>query len=391
VLPLYITLKEQIIDKLDGFYAATLINPARTEAICLRDAMGKKPLFVGKAQGVIFISSELKALPHIEWFKALPKGICSVNLHSGAITLLGTAQQQPAKPTRTPAATLKKALIHSVKKRLPHAKQPLGVLLSGGLDSAIIASIVAKLRPDAVYFTLGDSHGQDTIAAQSVVAHLKLKHWVTVPLPTAEALPQLIQQTVFATESYNPSIISNGLATFLLAQAARNMGIKVVLTGEGADELFGGYHQFLAHEPWQQTRHQLINDMSFTELRRLDMACMANGIEPRCPFLDPKVRALSETMHYSQLYGYHGNKLILRQAFTTELPSAILYRKKTSCDVGSGIRSLVVRYLTGHAQTERAALLQLWQQQFLFDPQQPYFSAYPVFDAAIAKRGEQHR
>lgn len=388
VLPLYLQLKNKVIDKLDGFYAAVLIPPSRTHAICLRDPMGKKPLFVGKSNGNVFISSELKSMESIDWFEAIPKGICSVDFRSGKVSLL----QKPI-PKRN-RVTLTNALTKSVQKRLPSPHQPVAVFLSGGLDSSIIASITSRLRNDTVYFTLGTTNNtetNDSSAAELVAKYLKLKNVITVPLPTEAELPCLIEKTVFATESYNPSIISNGLATYLLAGAARNLGIKVVLTGEGADELFGGYHQFLEHEPWRETRTQLINDMAFTELRRLDMACMANGIEPRCPFLDETVKALSDKMSFKDLYNAEQNKLVLRRAFKGYLPTEVLQRKKISCDVGSGIRGMVVKYLKQDNLSERDALLKIWKKHFDFDPLQYYFHSYPAFDAVIDIRGSTHR
>lgn len=385
ILPLYLKLKEQVLEELDGFYAAVLVNPARSKAICLRDAMGKKPLFVGVSNGTIFISSELKSVDSINWFKALPKGVSMVDLLSAEVTVI----QKPL--AKTCNENLIEVLIKSVQKRLPPINHPAAVFLSGGLDSSIIASITSKLRSDIVYFTLGENVTHDLTFAKKVAKHLQLKNLVIVPLPSEDELPSLIDKVVYVTESYNPSIISNGLATYLLARAIRNLGIKIVLTGEGADELFGGYHLFSENELWQETRERLIQDMTFTELRRLDLACMANGIEPRCPFLDQAVKALSDQMVYQQLYCEDMNKVVLRRTFEGYLPQEILYRKKISCDVGSGIRGMVVRYLKRNGRSEREELLDIWKQYFNFEPSQDYFHSYPVFDTAIDARSEEHR
>ena len=283
------------------------------------------------------------------------------------------------------------ALVDGVRKRLPSPDQPLGVFLSGGLDSSLIASIASSYRDDIKYFTLGCFDSQDSVAAQTVVEYLGLKNVSYIPLPHEDEIPELVSAVVYATESYNPSVISNGLSTFLLARAAKDAGIKVVLTGEGADELFGGYHQFAESNPWQRTRNQLINDMEFTELRRLDLSCMANAIEPRCPFLDRDVKAFSDQLGYDQLYSAKSNKIALRQYFSEYLPEAIINRPKTSCDVGSGIRGVVVRYLRRNGRSEREELLEIWRTHFKFEPVEGYFHSYPVFDAAIDMRGEVHR
>jgi len=238
VLPLYLKVKEQIIEELDGFYAAVLINPTRTKAICLRDSIGKKPLFVGVSSDMIFISSELKSVDSIEWFKAAPKGVSVVDLSTFEVSEIHKSS------LKISYLNLVEALTQSVKKRIPPLNQRVAVFLSGGLDSSIIASITSKVREDVVYFTLGDATSNDSDAAQTVANYLKRKSVIIVPLPNDKELPYLIKQIVYATESQKPSIVSNGLATYLLARAARNLGMKVVLTGEGDDELFGGYHQF---------------------------------------------------------------------------------------------------------------------------------------------------
>ncbi|MBU2978908.1 asparagine synthetase B [Alteromonas sp. C1M14] len=385
VLPLYLQLKENVIEELDGFYSAVLIEPDRIHAICLRDAMGKKPLYVGSSQGEIFISSELKAFKSIDWFEAIPKGVAKICLKTGAVTLVKSFSSFQS------TLCIKQALIESVRKRLPNHKQAVAIFLSGGLDSSLIASIASKLRDNIVYFTLGNADGDDLSAAHIVTQYLGLKNVVEIPLPMIAELPSLINQVVYATESYNPSVISNGLATFLLAKAANQVGIKVALTGEGADELFGGYHSFSEVEPWKATRDQLIRDMTFTELRRLDMACMANSVEPRCPFLDREVKALSDTLCYDELYSNGVNKATLRTIFDDFLPSNILLRKKVSCDVGSGIRGMVVNYLKRNGRRERDELLDIWKQHFQFDHSDDYFHSYPVFDSAINARGKRHR
>lgn len=205
VLPLYLRLNEHIIEELDGFYSAVLIKPDRSQAICLRDAMGKKPLHVGSSQGQIFISSELKALKSIDWFDALPKGVSKVCLSTGAVTSVKSFSSFHS------TLSIKQALIEGVRKRLPNHNQKVAIFLSGGLDSSLVASIASKLRDDIVYFTLGNGDGDDLSAAHTVAQYLGLKNVVKIPLPKIAERPSLISQVVYATESYNPSIVSNGL------------------------------------------------------------------------------------------------------------------------------------------------------------------------------------
>jgi asparagine synthase (glutamine-hydrolysing) len=373
------------IEELDGFYSAVVFEPRTREVLCLRDHMGKKPLFVGRSSTEVFITSELKILDECEWFELVPRGVSRVDLDTGGV--MRVASHRPVLTDMDLAAAFERA----VHKRMPGPGQPVGVFLSGGLDSSLVAAFASRLREDVAYFTLGDPEGPDRQAVEGVVAALGLVDVRTVPLPEPADLPALVREVVNATESFNPSIVSNGLATYLLARAAHDAGIKVVLTGEGADELFGGYHSFTEQDPWLDVRRRLIDDMQFTELRRLDLSCMAHSVEPRCPFLDRAVRAISDGLGFHDLYGKDENKVALRRAFKGVLPSEVLHRTKTSFDVGSGIRSEVVRYLRRNGRSEREELRRVWGTLFRNESSRPYFHAYPVFDAAIDRRGETHR
>jgi asparagine synthase (glutamine-hydrolysing) len=286
-------------------------------------------------------------------------------------------------------SSIETAIEQAVLKRLP--AQPVGVFLSGGLDSSIVAALVHKYRQDVSYFVLGNSESPDVKMAKSVIKHLGLKQVKYVSLPTQSELPYLIVRVIRATESFNPSIISNGLATYLLAEAARKENLKVVLTGEGADELFSGYHSLLPEAEWLPMRERLINDMHYTELRRLDTCSMAHSIEARCPFLDRAVKSIADSIEYNKIYSNGQNKAVLRNVFKHELPIEITERKKTSFDVGSGLRKLVVPFLTRNGRKEIDELKMMWEQIFIFDANNDYFYRYPAFDDAIAKRGEVHR
>lgn len=385
ILPLFEINGPRVIDKLDGFYSAVIVRPRTHEVFCLRDHIGKKPLFVGYSQSELFITSELKIFNEIDWFEPLPRGVSKVDLETGVVQQL--AEHCPVRPKENITRLLEQAVL----KRLPHTEQPVGVFLSGGLDSSIVAYFVSRNRNDAIYFTLGDEDSPDREAVEILITALGLKNMRFIALPSNEQIEELLSLVVYATESYNPSIVSNGLATFLLARAAHEAGIKVVLTGEGADELFGGYHLFRNNDPWREVRAQLIDDMHFTELRRLDMSCMAHNIESRCPFLDRTIRGFSDCLDFQHLYENNENKVILRRNFTNLLPQEILHRAKNSFDVGSGIRAKVVKYLQQNGRSEREELQKIWRQHFDYDALTPYFHDYPVFNEVINRRGVKHR
>ena len=367
-----------------GFFQASSLTEQTSRIWTIRDHIGKKPLFVGRSGTKIFITSELKAIDHVDYFAALPLGLSSVDALSGEVKVI---RQHHSIQTND---SLTNIFRDAVIKRLPAPTQPVAVFLSGGLDSSLVAAVVAEHRPDATYFTLGN--GDDYDAVQDVVKALDLKDVRYVDLPKSMEVPSLIRKVVWATESFNPSIISNGLGTYLLSKSVREAGIKVVLGGEGADELFGGYHKYPSpNSNWKETRTQLINDMPITELRRLDLASMAHSVEVRCPFLDQGIRNFSDHLDYDELYRGEVNKAILRVSFEGFLPESILQRQKTSLDVGSGIRNMVVNHLTSNGQTERQGLKDIWNEHFEMDSTHLYFSSYPVFDVAINKRGKVHK
>jgi len=394
-----------LLSALDGFYSAVIYSQESNELFLLRDHMGKKPLFFGRSGSELFVTSELKSLTQVDWFELAPLGISKLALATGKLELISSHSTHNLKKsslrkpnqsqnTLCPAPiSLESAITQAVCKRLPTNNQPIGFFLSGGLDSSVVAAIARQHYPAIHYFTLGDQDSPDRHNVETLVDYWQLEHIHTVPVPDENEIAALLHQVVIATESYNPSVISNGLATYLLARAAKHASLKIVLTGEGADELFSGYHKNLPKGSWKTTRQQLIDDMHFTELRRLDSCTMAFGIEARCPFLDRNVKAIADQLSYEQCFSESLNKVALRQAFAHLLPATILRRTKTSFDVGSGIRRLVIEHLSKTNTTEKLALQAIWQQHFSHypNPNNDWFHRYPVFDQAIAKRGKQHR
>jgi asparagine synthase (glutamine-hydrolysing) len=386
VAPLFNVLGNRVLECLDGFFSGVVYKTTSNELYLLRDYIGKKPLFYGCSNGMVFVVSELKAIENIDWFEEVPLGINKIDLSTGKLTHVADHDSNGYVPANI---SLYQALNDAVLKRIP--SQPFGMFLSGGLDSSIIAALLCSRRSDVTYFTLGDAESADLIAVNKLISHLGIKNIRYIPPPSHTEISEIVREVVYATESYNPSIISNGIATYLLAKAAKLEGIKVVLTGAGADELFAGYHDNLTADAWGIIRKSLIRDMKFTELRRLDACSMAFGIEARCPFLDKSVKQIADNLTHEQFYNEGVNKVFLRDTFRHLLPNFIVDRKKMSFDVGSGIRKLVVTYLTQNSNSEIDELRVIWRELFSLEPQNPYFYSYPTFNDAITKRGEVHR
>ena len=172
--------------------------------------------------------------------------------------------------------------------------------------------------------------------------------------------------------------------------------MKIIISGEGADELFNGYFKSNRYD-LDQKRDALIDDLEFTELRRLDLCCMNHSIESRCPFLDKSIYIFSKSLMKNQFYKKGLNKYPLRKAFKNDIPDDITYREKVSFDVGSGVRKVLVEYLMKKGETEKEVLFSIWckyNKDLLSDPNHsnsPYFHSYPVFDEVINNRGIGHK
>ncbi len=386
ILPLFAKIGSSIIDELDGFYAGLIYDKQKDHYYFIRDYIGKKPLFFGSTKDYSFVTSELKAIDAIEKFIAIPKGFSE--LVNGEIHLLGSHVISSVSEESIEILVQKATL-----KRIPRKQEKFGVFISGGLDSSIIAYIVAAHSKNVIYYSLATPDSLDYDYVVELVKHLGIDQQTKlVSLPHANEMKSLVEKVVYSTESYNPSIISNGLATYILSQKAHEDGIKVILSGEGADELFCGYRISKDINFCFSKRAELIENMQFTELRRLDLSSMANNIEVRCPFLDRSVFNFSNSLLQTDLFELRQGKKPLRNAFENCLPPSIISREKTSFDVGSGIRKLVVEYLKQFGLSERDSLkrilLKVYNAQIM---EHPYFHSYPTFDQIIDNRGVLHK
>jgi len=398
ILPLFAQDKETLLQRLDGFYSGIIYDRHHNKLFTLRDPIGKKPLFLVCSDRDLILTSELKSCPNVDRFQVIPAGLCEIDLQSGSIQHHNALPSSPTKPM-----SLRAAMTTSVNKRI-HGITPVrfGVFLSGGLDSSIIASLVhrSSSSKDARYYYFDDSQSKDTEYALKMLEYLQIPNYQITPVsvPQENEIGQLIKDVVYHTESYNPSIISNGIGTYILSQRAHQDGLKVVLGGDGADEVFCGYFDHARHDDWQETRRQLLNDLHVTELRRIDGAAMAHAIEVRCPFLDRDVIQIADQMGYDDLYGPSGTdchqKKALRKAFSDILPTEISQRRKVSFDLGTGIQRQVIMHCKKENISEKEYLLRQWQQHFSSTLSackgHPYFWSYPAFDKFSDRRANKH-
>jgi asparagine synthase (glutamine-hydrolysing) len=218
----------------------------------------------------------------------------------------------------------------------------IGVFLSGGLDSSIIAAIAVREARERGYvlptFAVGTEGSGDLVAARVVAEHLGTEHHerVVTPAEARAALPVAVR----SIESFDPSLVRSAVPNYLLSELAART-VKVVLTGEGADELFAGY-DYVCDLPGEAELHdelvRTVENLHGLNLQRCDRVTMAHGLEGRVPFLDLDMIELALAIPAGwKLSGPdRPEKLILREAFAGDLPDAILWRKKEQFGDGSG-------------------------------------------------------
>ncbi|MEY4546325.1 MAG: hypothetical protein RL685_2520 [Pseudomonadota bacterium] len=345
VLHLFEDLGAACVHELDGMFAFFVTDGQRF--LAARDPFGIKPLYVGwndSMQELWFVSEFKALLEHCDGFMALPPG--TYLTHAGEVqrwfspswaSHVGSADGDPAE--------LRKRLDASVVKRLM-GDVPVGVFLSGGLDSSIIAAL-ARTHVEALdTFAVGVAGSPDLEAAREVARALGTHHHecTYTPLDVEGAL----EDVIYHLESYDAALIRSAIPCYFLSRQAAQR-VKVVLTGEGADELFGGYNYFSAiAEPAQFHGEcaSLLLNLHSMNLQRVDRMTMAHGLEGRVPFLD--VDFVAWCMKIDPRLKQWGpgalEKNLLRGAFRDLLPPLIANRRKAEFSAGSGGDAILSRY-----------------------------------------------
>jgi asparagine synthase (glutamine-hydrolysing) len=397
LLPLYEKFGDNFYDLIDGMFVGIIFNILTNEIIVIKDIIAKKPLFLVNTEENIFFVSELKAIKeNVIHFTNIQSGISKFKLNGDFIEnkflskklLLSDFQDK---------TVLYNLLQNAVIKRIPDEK--IGIFLSGGLDSSIISYLALQKTKNILFYSLIDRNSDDYSHILEIVRFLNIdKNQIKfIEIPKREEIEYFIEKVVYYSESYNPSIISNGIGTYILSKEAKKDGLKIILSGEGSDEVFCGYKSFFKNETfkenWKELRNEFIENIYFTEVRRLDLCSMAHTIEARSPFLDKNIVAFANGLDENSFFQDNTGKKILRELFVDKLPADILNRKKVSFDVGSGIRGLVVDFLTKHNSSEKENLKNIWNNFFgvYYDKlcDNEYFHSYPSFNDVIAKRGRK--
>ncbi|VDN06527.1 unnamed protein product [Thelazia callipaeda] len=341
-----------ICSQLDGIFAFALIFGE--EFLVARDPIGVKPLYYGEdKEGRHFFSSEMKTIEPVcgeHKLSTFPPGHFWTPSTGFICYYMPIWYDYRQAQMDMNLVTVRQSLIEATKKRLM-SDAPIGVLLSGGLDSSLISSIAMReMRHRGLplkSFSIGLSEdAPDLIAARHVAAFLGTIHHQF--LFTVQEGIDILSELIWHLETYDVTSVRASTPMYFMSKKIADLGVKVVLSGEGADEIFGGYlyfHNAPNDEEFQKETIRRIQLLSTADCLRADKSCMANSVEVRVPFLDKTFLDNAVCIHASHKRpklknGRNVEKWILRSAFDTPddpyLPSDILWRQKEQFSDGVG-------------------------------------------------------
>jgi asparagine synthase (glutamine-hydrolysing) len=376
ILPLYKKYGPAFIDKLDGIYAFALYDIEHDRFLIARDHIGIIPLYYGyDNEGRLYVASELKALEgYCSVIKCFPPGhyiYSPEGTEPRPWYKRDWMEYDNVKDNPTDINQLREALTRAVDRQLM-ADVPYGVLLSGGLDSSVISALAQILNkkkmeegshiawsPRLHSFAVGLKGAPDLIAARKVAEHIGTIHH-EINYTVQEGL-DAVRDVIYYLETYDVTTIRASTPMYLLARVIKSMGIKMVLSGEGADEIFGGYlyfHKAPSPEEFHKETVRKLSKLYLYDCLRANKALSAWGVEGRVPFLDyefldvamrlnPKDKMsgpLGASLSLMRADPEHDpdgkrarmEKWIVRKAFEDILPEEVAWRQKEQFSDGVG-------------------------------------------------------
>ncbi|MBA2359435.1 MAG: asparagine synthetase B, partial [Actinobacteria bacterium] len=356
----------EALGELEGMFALLTAGPDGS-FMAARDPVGIKPLYWARADGRVQFASEMAAFDAelqalVEVFPPGHYWMPEAGLERFAEAVPQRREEPAAEATvEREREQTRQVLIASVKRQMM-GDVPVGVFLSGGLDSTLVAAIAARRlaeREERLQtFAVGTEGSPDLLAARVAAEHLGTEHHERIY--TAQEALDAVPAVVRAIEHFDPSLVRSAVPNFFLAEmTARH--VKVVLTGEGADELFAGYEylrDFSDPERLHAEITRTVEGLHNLNLQRCDRVTMAHGLEARVPFLDRQVIEFALSLPAkSKLAGPdQPEKRLLREAFSGWLPDELLWRKKSEFGDGSGAASVLtaaMEDMVGEVELER--------------------------------------
>lgn len=356
ILPLFADKGAEGIEELNGIFGFALYDTQTQEFIVARDHMGIIPLYMGHdKQGTFYVASELKALePFCNSIKVFLPGhyYLSTEQKMQKWYHRDWEQFEAVEHNKSDIDSLRKSLEEAVHRQLM-SDVPYGVLLSGGLDSSIISALAKKFAskriesddqeqawyPQLHSFAVGLEGSPDLAAARKVAEHIGTIHH-EIKFTIQEGL-DAVRDVIYYLETYDITTVRASTPMYLMARVIKSMGIKMVLSGEGSDEIFGGYLYFHkapnAREFHEESVRKLENLYKYDCLRA-NKSLMAWGIEGRVPFLDKEFLDVAMRINPKDkmITPEKMEKWILRKAFEDYLPAEVAWRQKEQFSDGVG-------------------------------------------------------
>ena len=356
ILALYRDKGIHFLEELNGIFAFALYDEERDEFLIARDAIGVVPLYIGKDRdGLLYVASELKALEGFcdEYEPFLPGHYYwSREGEMRRWYNRDWMQYEAVKNNESSRTRLHDALEAAVRRQLM-SDVPYGVLLSGGLDSSVISAIAkkhAELRvetdnqseawwPQLHSFAVGLKGAPDLAKAREVAEHIGTVHH-EIHYTIQEGL-DAIRDVIYYVETYDVTTVRASTPMYLLARVIKSMGIKMVLSGEGADEVFGGYlyfHKAPNAEAFHEETVRKLNKLYLYDCLRANKSLSAWGVEGRVPFLDKEFLDVAMRLNPidKMCPGTTIEKRIVREAFGELLPESVAWRQKEQFSDGVG-------------------------------------------------------
>jgi asparagine synthase (glutamine-hydrolysing) len=344
------------VSRLDGVYAIVIKDEETGSIALVRDIMGVRQIYYGENDDLIAFASERKALWKVglkEPTQRVLPGQAVIILPNGKIQKFVVATS-PIRPTKVAYKTISlavkkyhQALIASMKKRTQDFSR-VGIIFSGGIDSVIIAWLAKKMVPEIICYTGGVSGSNDIAFARLVAKRLDLK--LRVNELTPEEVEQMLPEVIDTIENNNAGQVEVAVPVYAAVKLAQEDGINVMFSGQGADELFGGYAWYakvVEIEGYQKLRQHMDEDLLllYSEtLEREDKITMAHSIEMREPFLDIDLIKLSMQLDLklnvkdgSDKFGKHVHRKLAQKL---GIPKSIAYRIKEAAQHGSGMHEI---------------------------------------------------
>lgn len=346
---------EEALLRFRGEFAFALVDRQTRRVFLARDPAGVKPLYWSAVGGRLAIASEVKSLvgplgPGVAVHE-VPPGHCGwvepgtePQLHA-YIDLLRLGEGQPMVQDLDEATDLVRRTYREAVRMRVDTDLPVGVVLSGGLDSSLTLLHVREMHPDCVAFTVGTEGSEDLAYARRLTADLGVPHEVVTLRPRDLGLAD-VREAIRVSEATEYGDVINSVVSLKLFRRVHESGVKVVLTGDGSDELFGGYDMYreISAEQSRSLFLHKIRHLSRTELQRVDRTSMGNGVEARVPYLDLDMLTMAMRIPASMKIRDGYEKWILRHTFADMLPSYIRERHKNPMSHSSGLHERIRLY-----------------------------------------------